>query len=213
LKSDVIHNRFFYRFTQIFITRLFKLLFGLRIEGRINVPEKGAFILASNHQSWFDPPIIGSACPREICFAAKKELFKTPILGTLVRYYNSIPVNRSGFDRAALKSLGQALENERGIIIFPEGTRYLDGKLHSPKAGVGMMAVNFDVPIVPIYISGTIKIRRQLLRRSVRVIFGSPFRLSDAGLENAKGKEGYHAVADEVMRRIAKTGGVKAPSN
>lgn len=211
MRDDVVRIRFFYYFSQFFIIALCKLLFGLRIEGRKNVPLKSAFILASNHQSWFDPPIIGSACPREVCFAAKRELFKTPILGALVRYYNSIPVNRSGFDRAALKSLSQALENDRGIIIFPEGTRFLDGKLHSPKSGVGMLAINHDVPIVPVYISGTIKIRRQLFGRRVRVKFGSPFSLSDAGLENVKGKEGYRTVADEVMRRIAKTGGVEAP--
>jgi len=187
------------------------LLFGLRIKCKANVPESGAFILACNHQSWFDPPIIGSVCPREISFAAKKELFGIPVIGTMIKYFNAIPVKRSGFDRAALKRLSETIETGIGIIIFPEGTRSRDGKFLKPKAGVGMLAIKHDVPIVPVHISGTAQIRRQLLVRKVIVRFGRAFTLSEAGLGDASGKEGYRAVANEVMRRIAKAGGVEAP--
>jgi len=206
-------NRLLYRLTQKFIICIFKVFFGLKVEGRENVPKSGPFILASNHQSWSDPPMIGSSCPREIFYAAKKELFNIFILGSLVRYYNSIPVRRSGFDRVALVKLGEALESGNGIIIFPEGTRFKDGKLHSPKLGVGMLALKYDVPIVPVYSRGSANIRFQLFKRNLRLRFGKPFTLYDIGLSAAEGKDGYKAVADETMRRIAAVGGVSPPED
>lgn len=129
-------TRAIFRLTQLFVAGLFKLFIGLKIEGAENVPRSGAFYLASNHQSWFDPPIVGSTCPRELFFAAKLELFKTPVLGFLVKYYNSLPVRRDGFDRALLKSAGEVIKAGYGLILFPEGTRYLDGNLHTPRAGI-----------------------------------------------------------------------------
>lgn len=203
--------RLLYRLSQGIIRFFFSLFFGLKVEGAENVPLSGSFILASNHQSWCDPPIIGSVCPREICYAAKKELFETPILGTMIRYYNSIPVKRSGFDRTALVKLGEALGTGRGIIIFPEGKRFRDRKLHFPKAGVGMLAIRFNVKIVPTYIKGTARIRRQFLKRGIHVKFGRPVTLEDIGLSNANGKDGYRAVANKVMLQIAEVGGVEPP--
>jgi len=200
-----------YRLTALAATILFKTLFGLRKIGRENVPETGAFILASNHKSWFDPPIVGCACPREINFAAKKELFSIPLLGGFITYLNSIPVRRKGFDREALVRLGQRLESGRGIIIFPEGTRYLDDKLHLPKAGVGMLAIKYKVPIVPVYVKNSAKIRRQIFRRKLTITFGKPFTLSDINMDNVYGKDAYEKVACAVMYKIAEVGGVEPP--
>ncbi len=187
-----------------------KVLFGLRVHGRENVPRTGPFIYASNHKSFFDPPIVGSTSPREIHFAAKKELFKVPLVGRLVRYLNSVPVKRKGFEREALVRLGEVLEQGGGIIIFPEGTRYLDDKLHHPKAGVGLMAIKYDVPIVPVYISGSAFIKRQLFRRRLSITFGKPFLVTDLG-DYPAGKDAYQMAANSVMRRIAEVGGVEPP--
>lgn len=200
-----------YRRTQTFIRTVFRTLFGLRIEGQENVPAEGPFILASNHQSWFDPPVIGACSPREIFYAAKKELFDTFILGPLVKFYNAIPIQRSGFSRSALVKLGEALEVGSGIIIFPEGTRFLDGRLRPPKAGVGMLALRHRVRIVPVYISGSSILRYQTFRRKLRVKFGRSFTLEEIGLADVEGKEGYRAVTEEVMRRIAAVGEVDPP--
>lgn len=185
-----------------------KLLFGLRAYGRENVPETGPFIYASNHKSFVDPPIVGSTSPREIHFAAKKELFAIPLIGRLIRYLNSVPVKRKGFEREAIVRLGEVLEKGGGIIIFPEGTRYVDDKLHPPKAGVGLMAIKFNVPIVPVYISGSASIRRQLFKRNLTVIYGKSFTISDLG-ELPAGKDGYQMVANNVMKRIAEVGGIE----
>lgn len=202
--------RFGYWATCAFAKTLFTVVWGLRIRGRENIPKNGPFILASNHKSWFDPPIVGSCCPREVHFAAKKELFKSPIVGPWITYLNSIPVKRSGFDREALVRLGQALEEGGAIIMFPEGTRYLDDRLHPPKPGIGMIAQKYNVPIVPAFVKNSAFIRKQLLGRDLSITYGKPFRASD--LENLpEGKEAYQAIANEVMKRIAAVGGIEPP--
>ena len=204
-------TRFAYRFTRRSGFYLFKLLFGLKIEGKANLPGSEPFILVSNHKSWFDPPIIGCSCPRELFYAAKRELFSHLILGPIVRLLNAVPVARSGFDRKVILKLGEALEKGYGILIFPEGTRFLDDKLHPPRAGVGMLALRHTVPIVPTFISGSARIRRQFYRRQLRVRFGRPFSVEELGLEDATGRDKYRAVAAAVMQRIAEVGGLEPP--
>ncbi|MDP8228577.1 MAG: lysophospholipid acyltransferase family protein [Candidatus Electryoneaceae bacterium] len=203
--------RFFYRLSQLVTTTLFRLLYGLRVEGRENVPKTGAFILASNHQSFFDPPIIGACCPREIFFAAKKELFEIPILKHFVKYHNSIPVRRTGSDKEMLVTLMKRLKEGNGMIIFPEGTRYSDGKLHPPKAGIGLFALRSRAAIIPTYVSGSANLGRQFWRRKLRLRFGKPLILEEHGLENAKGREGYQAIAWTVATAIAEVGGIEPP--
>ncbi len=197
---------------QLFVRCIFRVCFGLKLEGRSNVPRTGGFILASNHQSWFDPPIVGSSCPREIFFAAKQELFKTPVLRHIVKFLNSIPIRRSGFDRDALTKLGAMLDGGFGIIIFPEGTRFLDGKLHPPKFGVGMLAAKHQLPIVPVHVSGSNNLRNQLIGRKLRVRFGIPIEPSEFPNEQVeKRKEHYIKISNLVMQRIALLGGVDPP--
>lgn len=189
---------------------ILKICFGLKVFGRENVPRTGPFIYASNHKSFFDPPIVGSTSPREIHFAAKKELFTIPLLGKLIRYLNSVPVKRKGFEREALVRLGEVLAKGGGIIIFPEGTRYLDDNLHPPKAGVGLMAAKYNVPIVPVYVSGSAHIKRQFIRRNLTITYGKPFMVGDLG-DIPEGKEAYQFIARKVMERIAFTGNVEPP--
>ncbi len=200
-----------YRLVAMIAYTIFKTLFGLKIKGTENVPKTGAFIMASNHKSWFDPPIVGCSCPREINYAAKKELFSMPILVKLVKYLNAIPVKRRGFDREALVRLGERLESGEGIIIFPEGTRFLDDKLHPPKPGIGFLALKYQVPIIPVYVKNSARIRRQLFKRNLSIEFGKPFNLSDINIDYEIDKESYNKVANAVMRKIAELGKVEPP--
>lgn len=188
------------------------MLFGLKVVGLQHIPRKGPVILVSNHQSWFDPPLLGATFPRELHYAAKAELFRTPVLSALVKYYNSIPVKRSGYDRALLQRLAEVLTAGGAVLIFPEGTRYLDGRLHPPKAGVGMLALKHaQVPVVPACVTGSARLRRQVLGRRLRVAYGPSFTAADLSLTTQNGKEAYYALADEVMRRIAAVGGLEPP--
>lgn len=209
-KQDPPH-RLGYRISQRLIRSVFKVLFGLRTEGLKNIPQSGPFILASNHQSFFDPPIVGSSCTREVFFAAKKELFSMFLIGTFVKYHNSIPVTRSGYDRNALRMLGEALDKGYGITIFPEGTRHIDGRLRPPKAGVGMLAVKHQVPIVPVYVRGSNILNKQILKRGLRVYFGTPFNIDLEKERYENEKELYRDAARCVMVRIAETGGISPP--
>lgn len=130
-----------------------------------------------------------------------------PLMGRLIRYLNSVPVKRKGFEREALVRLGEVLEKGGAIIIFPEGTRYLDDNLHPPKAGIALMAMKYKVPIVPVFISGSASIRRQIFKRKLTVTYGKPFLVSDLG-EVPEGKESYPFVAASVIKRIAEVGGL-----
>ncbi len=208
-KSDKV--KLFYKIDQLLVRGLFRALYNLKVIGKENIPQTGPFILASNHQSWFDPPILGSSCPREIFFAAKKELFDKPILGALVRYHNSIPVKRTGFDRKLLFLMGKALENGYGVAIFPEGTRFLDGRLRPPKPGVGIIALKSLAPVIPTYVMGSANLRKQILKRGLTIRFGSPFKLDPKKYEELDEKTAYREASKVVMRKIAETGGVEAP--
>jgi len=188
----------------------FKILFGLKIEGLSNIPRNGAFILASNHSSNFDPPIVGGSANREIFFAAKDELFKLPIIGICFKFLNAIPVKRGRYDRRMLIIIAKLLRKGYGVTIFPEGTRYVDDKLHKPRPGIGMITIKNNTPIVPVYISNSAKLGRQIFKRNLRVTFGSPFHI-DEELRKDPNRDTYRLIAGIIMEHIARTGGVEAP--
>lgn len=125
----------------------------LEVEGWENVPD-GACLLASNHQSMLDPPLIGSCLPREISFIARRSLFDNPVFGAVIRACHSIPVDRGEADIGAIRVALAALAEGRGLLIFPEGTRSQDGIIGEAKAGAGLLACKSGAPVVPIHIRG-----------------------------------------------------------
>jgi len=196
--------RIHYRLSWMFLNLVERVLFGFLVTGRERIPKAGAVIIASNHVSYYDPPVVGSGVPREVYFLAKEELFRNKMFGWLISKYNAIPLRRSVGDVGALKKVVGLLKQGRAVLMFPEGTRSLTGKLLKPKPGVGMIAALTSSPVVPAYIKGTNRLRDVLLRKSrLEVIFGEPIvppgRVGRGGL----GKEDYGAITQEVMRRIA----------
>ena len=192
-----------YRFIRITAYLAFRILTGLRIEGLDKVPRSGALIVTSNHISNLDPPLLGSVIPRELGFAAKKELFDVPVLGALIRSLNSIPVDRAQLSIGALRTFGEFLETGRALIFFPEGTRGKPGRFRKPKVGVGMVLDRHPVTIVPAYIEGTDSLIRSMLRRGrMRVVFGDPYALprEEGGPEDRRDR--YRRYAEAVMDRI-----------
>ena len=150
------------------------LLSGWKVRGSENIPREGGVIVASNHVSFWDPPLVGAAILREVHFLAKEELFSTPLLGTLIRSVNAIPIRRGAADLSGLARAIDTLKRGGALLLFPEGSRMRDGELHPARPGLGMISVQADVPIVPCYISGSAHPRRWLLRRSrVRIWFGA----------------------------------------
>ena len=197
----------YYSAARLFASGCFGLITGWEVRGRQHIPREGGLIVASNHISFWDPPMVGSALPREVHFLAKGELFRTPGLGPLIRSLNAIPIRRGVADLSGLSRALEVLKAGRALLMFPEGSRMRDGELHPARPGVGMMAVQGDVPIVPCYISGSSRPSRWVVRRTrVRVWFG-PARhwkeLIEPETDLTPGRALYHKVGESVMREIA----------
>ena len=181
---------------------LLKSLFGFRVYHADRVPLQGAVIVASNHISLADPPVVGGAIPREMYYLGKKELFENRLLSAVVTAYNTVPVSRGRPDRAALRRIARLLQEGQAILMFPEGTRGPGDRLLPGKTGLGKLAMDAGVDIVPAYVSGSDCLRKTLTRRRrLTVRFGPPVS-SHWIKEQVQGKTGYRLVVDEVMRRI-----------
>lgn len=182
-------------------------LTGWTITGREQVPRTGGLIFASNHISFWDPPLIACACPRELHFLAKEELFSSGPLGPLIRGVNAIPIRRGVADLSGLSRAMEALQRGGALLLFPEGSRMRDGQLHVARPGVGLLASNADVPIVPCYISGSNRPREWWLRKTrVRIRFGTarPWReLAGESADLPAGRARYMSIGESVMREIA----------
>ena len=125
---------------------LFATYFRWRVYNPERVPLKGPVILASNHASFLDPPLVGSGLKRDINYLARKSLFRYPVLGWILRTVNAVPVDRDGGGAAGLKAIMDRLHDGGGIILFPEGTRTKDGKLQPARSGIGLTSSNRTRP-------------------------------------------------------------------
>lgn len=129
----------------------------VKLKGLKNIDSSKSYIYMANHQSNFDIPVLLAHLPVQFRWLAKAELFKIPLFGLAMRRVGYISIDRSDF-RSAVKSLKKAAETIRkgtSVVIFPEGTRSLDGKIHDFKKGGFIMAIDSQVPIVPVVIHGT----------------------------------------------------------
>jgi 1-acyl-sn-glycerol-3-phosphate acyltransferase len=208
----------YYSATRFLASAWFGLISGWEVKGRANVPPRGGLIVACNHISFWDPPMLGGACPRELSFLAKEELFATLGLGPLIRSLNAIPIRRGVADLSGMSRAIERLQKGGALLMFPEGSRMRDGELHPGRPGVGMIAVNADVPIVPAFISGSNRPARWMFRGvRPRIWFGQarPWReLAGEEGDLTPGRALYQRVADAVMREIAtlKSGQMAAAS-
>ncbi len=134
---------------------LFDLFYRTEVAGLENVPADGPFLLASNHASFLDPPIVGSYMPRELTYFARKTLFQGRF-GKLISDLNAIPIDRDGdSDLAAFRKVFAVLKNGGALLVFPEGTRSSDGQFGTARSGVGMIACRAKVPVLPVRIFGS----------------------------------------------------------
>ncbi|MDD4295085.1 MAG: lysophospholipid acyltransferase family protein [Candidatus Omnitrophica bacterium] len=133
---------------------IFKFFFKLKVEGVENIPKEGNFILAANHVSHFDPPVVGSVCPRIIRTMAKEELFSVPFLSWYLKQIKSIRVKRTGNSVVGLREALKVLKKEP-VLLFPQGTRSAD--YESFKGGVGFLVKKSGLPVIVAKVSGTDK--------------------------------------------------------
>ena len=195
-------NWWCYDLTKLICWLFFRLGFGLEVSGQEHVPTQGPFILASNHYSFLDPPLVGDACPRRVYFMARDSLFVRPILGAFLRAVRVTPLRRGEADAAAIRMSLQQLRHGEVIAIFPEGTRQLSGKLGTAKRGVGFLAEAADVPVVPALVQGTFEAlpphAKRLYRAKIRVAFGRPISYTKTSFSssNSPGVEAANRGAD-----------------
>jgi 1-acyl-sn-glycerol-3-phosphate acyltransferase len=192
---------------------MFATYFRWSVFGAENVPLQGSVILASNHASFLDPPLVGSALKRDINYLARESLFRFPGIGTLLRSWNAVPVDRDGGGAKGLKTILDRLLAGNGIILFPEGTRTKDGKLQPARSGIGLTVIKSNAVVIPVRTFGTFEAygRNHKFPRpkKVAVKYGKPIHFETLRAEakdcsKPRLKEIYQQIADEIMAAIAK---------
>jgi 1-acyl-sn-glycerol-3-phosphate acyltransferase len=183
-----------------------RIFFRFRVVHRERMINRGPVILASNHESYLDPPLVGSVADRAIFFLARKTLLHGAFFGWILPKLNVIPVDQEGNDRSALKALIRILRAGEGTLVFPEGERTLDGRLRPPLPGLGFVIAKTLAPVVPMRIFGA---REAWPRGSGRVRFcritvvvGEPIHFTAADLQ-PPGKDIYLRLTQRVMDAIA----------
>jgi 1-acyl-sn-glycerol-3-phosphate acyltransferase len=195
----------FYKTVRFLFYTYYRLFHRFQIEGLENVPEKGPFLLASNHLSYLDPPALGCRLPRNLHYFARDSLFKG-VLGMFIRSLNSIPVNRSQLDLATFRRLLNVLRDGHPLLVFPEGTRSEDGRLGEGKKGVGMLVAKSQVPVLPARVIGSYEIMRKgksfpRIGRKLRVSYGRLRSVSELD-PGGKGGDRYEQISQSIMDAI-----------
>lgn len=203
-KSTARRIRFAYGAAQAFIRLVMKLFFRLKIYRKLKADYEENYIYACNHLAYADPPFVGSTLNREVHYLAKGSLFRNPAFGWLIRTFNAIPMRRGIFDREAMDLALDLLKKKRSVMIFPEGGRVFGGKLGSAKSGVGYLAVNSGVAVVPVYVRGTNQLWKCFLGQArLEVSQGRPIRIDRHLIEEFKNKDSYRTLGEMVMDAIA----------
>ncbi|MBN2507468.1 MAG: 1-acyl-sn-glycerol-3-phosphate acyltransferase [Verrucomicrobia bacterium] len=197
--------------------RAFRALFATYFHWRVfhpeRVPAAGPVILAANHASFIDPPLVGAGIRRMVHYLARDTLFNVPVMGGLLRLWRVVPVDREGGGGAGLKGIWDRLAEGGVILLFPEGTRTCDGRLRPAKAGVGLVVIKSIAPVVPVRVFGTYQAYGRHLRwprpRRVMVKYGLPLDFRELRAEarvcaKPRLKTVYQAAADQIMEAIAR---------
>lgn len=201
-----------YRLGWLFFRACYSTYFHWRVFNPENVPATGGVILASNHASFIDPPLVGAPLKRAINYLARESLFRYPIVGTVLHSWNAVPVDRDGAGAKGLKAILDRLLKGGGIILFPEGTRSRDGRLQPARSGIGLIVIKSTAPVVPVRVFGTYDAFGRHLKfprpHRIMVKYGAPLNFAalraEAGTcDKTRLKEIYQQVADEIMSAIA----------
>ena len=177
------------------------------------VPEVGPVILAANHASILDPPLVGTGLLRGINYLARESLFRFPVMGWILRRVDAVPVDRDGGGARGLKVIMDRLLAGGGIILFPEGTRTQDGKFLPVRSGIGLTVIKSKAPVVPVRVFGTFEAYGKDMRfprpHKIMAKYGVPMEFAAQRAEaktcsKARLKKIYQEVADEIMAQLVK---------
>ena len=196
---------------------LFRLLGGLffrfRTDGEQYFPKTGGVIVAANHASYFDIPLLGCAIRRRVVFLGRANLFPNRLLNWIVQRLGWIPLKTHRLDRKAFGVALDCLKSGIPVVIFPEGTRTEDGHLQLGRPGIGYLVEESHCQVIPAYISGTFKvlpIRAKWPRLfPVSVFFGKSIDFPRNDMISRK--QQYEQISRSVMDHVAQVGGISSP--
>lgn len=186
---------------------LFHILSPVTIAGRENVPKKGAYLIALNHVSSYDPPFIVAFWPTAPEAAGAVEIWERPGQSILARMFGGIQVHRGQFDRQVLEKMIAALQSGRPLVIAPEGGRSHTPGMRQAEPGVAYLADKAGVPVIPVGIVGTTDDYAEkafrFKRPALEMRIGKPIRLPPVEGKGAARHRSLQANADILMREIA----------
>lgn len=194
-----------FRWISIVVVRLFfKLFYHHKVYGKEHLPKQGG-IMASNHASFFDPPMLAISCPYKIHFLARQTLFQSRFFSWMLRKYLTHPISSGKGNIQTIRLACELLEEGKKVVIFPEGKRSKNGKLQKGQMGVGMLVLRTQSLVIPVYIHGTYEIWKSQeklpkLKGRTACVFGSTLHFSPK--EGEDRKELQQRVADEIMEAI-----------
>jgi len=188
-----------------------RVVLSYRTRGVENVPATGGVLLAANHASYADIPLLGCGVRRRLFYLGRANLFPWPLAGRILRSLGWIPLRTERWDRKAFGSAVELLKAGKAVVIFPEGTRTLDGALQPGKPGIGRLVAQAQCSVVPVYLRGTFQVlptgASWLRRHPVEVSFGESMDFREE-CRHYQGKELYERISQTVMARIAELRGV-----
>jgi 1-acyl-sn-glycerol-3-phosphate acyltransferase len=199
--------KLFYRFGLELFGAIARGFYDYRVINRERLAKvPGGALLACNHASFFDPPLVGLAFEEEIHFLARKSLMSNRLADAVYRGWNTIPVDQDKPDMSGLKTVIRRLKSGNKVLIFPEGSRTLNGELLPAEPGTGLIVAKAGVPVIPMRLFGT----REALPRGaafprpsqITLVIGEPWYYNAANYQSS-GKDLYQAISNDLMARIA----------
>ena len=190
-----------FKLVRLILNFVFFVCLGLKVEGRENIPGKGAIIVAPNHKSYWDPPVIGTAVNNRIIhYMAKEELFKNPIFGWVIRQFGTFPVKRGTVDRQAVRQAVRELKSGNPLGIFPEGTRIKREGLGRFHSGMASLALMTGTPVVPVAVIGTMDLPKK--NGPLAVLIGKPIEVKKERPTDEKVAELNDIVKGEIQKMM-----------
>lgn len=190
-----------YKFAQVLIRFILCINGGVVVKGRENIPPEKGVIIAANHISYLDPPLIGAVLPRRATFMARKGLFEMPVLSWIMKQ-TAIPVDRKKTQPSTIKEAVRRLRKGEVVVLFPEGRRSETGELLEGKRGIGMLVSLSGVPVVPALITGSDRAlpvdARWLKRARITVVFGNPIYYTSIHEKD----EPAHLIYEDISKKI-----------
>ncbi len=215
MSRETKHLPWLYELSRVVLRAWLRWKFHVKVQGVEHVPANGGVIIASNHASYLDPPLLGVPVKhRQVRYMARDTLFRNPVVSWVFHHIGVVPLSREKGDIGAIKTAISLLKEGACVGLFPEGTRTTTGELQPAKGGIGFLIAKAGVPVVPAYIGGSFeaypKGAKKMISHPITITYGPPIQPDELMIQNEKGKVDFDAIGRMVMDRIAL---LKPPSN